>query len=186
MRKWITLFSQTGSEIANVARRLDRQPDMIVTNKPFDSEDIDPDLQDVVYMPGRPTAQDYHDILKDHSDALITMHGWLRIIPDEICKQYEILNLHPGLITRYPELKGKDPQWRVFDMLNLPTRVGCVLHRAIAEVDSGEVLMERSSHNHYPNGDVLCRHLHWMASDMWVDYLSEFTDIVDNTAQDDQ
>ena len=71
-------------------------------------------------------------------------------------------------------------------MLNLPTRVGCVLHRAIAEVDSGEVLMERSSHNHYPNGDVLSRHLHWMASDMWVDYLSEFTDIVDNTAQDDQ
>jgi len=110
----------------------------------------------------------------------------LRIIPDDICKHYEILNLHPGLITRYPELKGKDPQWRVFDMFNLPSRVGCVIHRAVAEVDSGEVLMERSSHNHYPNGDVLCRHLHWMASDMWVDYLETQTDIVNNSSEHDQ
>ena len=42
---------------------------------------------------------------------LITLHGYLRIIPENICKQCKhIYNGHPGLINMYPELKGKDPQ----------------------------------------------------------------------------
>lgn len=185
MRPWITLFSQTGAEIATVSRRLNRAPDLIITNKSFDSDDISQDIDDIVFVPNKPTVQDYHDVLSKHPDALITLHGWMRIIPDDICKQYDILNLHPGLITRYPELKGKDPQWQVFQGLNPPSRVGCVIHRVIGDVDSGEVIMERSSHNHYPNGDVLSRHLHWMASDMWVDYLGSFTDIINKPQDDD-
>lgn len=184
MRPWIALFSQTGSEIASLQRRLGRVPDKIITNKSIEHDDIHPDIKDVVYVPRRPTSQDYHDVLSGHSNALITLHGWLRIIPSDVCEQYEILNLHPGLITRYPELKGKDPQWRVFELFNTPSRVGCVIHRVIGEVDSGEILMECSSHNHFPNGDVLSRHLHWMACDMWTDYLSMYTDMLDHT--DDQ
>lgn len=179
MRPWITMFSHTGSEIASISRRLNTTPDKIITNKPFDAPDLNPDLHDVCFVPKRPTIDDYHDMFKDHADALITMHGWMRVIPDEICKQYDIINLHPGLITRYPELKGKDPQRKVFDMHNTPSRVGCVIHRAIGQVDSGEVLMERSTHNVFPNSDVLTRHLHWMASYMWCDYLYYHTDLFD-------
>lgn len=177
MRPWITLFSHTGSEVANMSRRLNRTPDKIITNKSFDDDDINDDLKDICFVTKRPVSKDYHDMFKEHPDAIITLHGWMRIIPDDICKQYNILNLHPGLITRYPELKGKDPQHKVFDMFNPPSRVGCVIHRAIGEVDSGEVLMERSSHNVFPNGDVLSRHLHWMATDMWCDYLHDHTDL---------
>lgn len=179
-RPWITLFSQTGSEIVNISNRLKQKPDLIITNKPFDSDTTHPDLTDIVYMPDRPTSQDYLDIFKLYNDPLITLHGWLRIIPGDICDMYNIINLHPGLITRYPELKGKDPQWRVFRMENLPSRVGCVIHQATAQVDSGEILMERSTLNHFPNGDVLCRHLHWMATDMWTDYLSMIYDTIED------
>ena len=31
--KWIAFFSQTGSEIVNISRAIDRWPDLVVTNK---------------------------------------------------------------------------------------------------------------------------------------------------------
>ena len=31
--KWVAFFSQTGSEIVNISRAIDRWPDLVVTNK---------------------------------------------------------------------------------------------------------------------------------------------------------
>ncbi len=171
MRKWIALFSHTGSEISKISRAIGKTPTAIITTKRKGSSDICVDLpQNITHTVDKPTAQDYREFLD--KDALITMHGWMRIVPPEICDEYEILNLHPGLITKYPELKGKDPQKRVFEMLNLPDRVGCVIHKAVGEVDEGEVLMERSTINTYPTPNVLIKSLHEMASDMWIEYLN--------------
>ena len=85
----------------------------------------------------------------------------------------EIYNLHPGLITKYPELKGKDPQKKVFEMLNRPAKVGCVLHRATAEVDSGEILMETSTLHTFYGEKSLTKALHGMAGRMWVGFLKD-------------
>lgn len=169
MKKWIALFSHTGSEIANISLKLGVSPYRVVTNKSANDPDICEQLDGINFVSKTPTVDDYHAFLEP--DAVITMHGWMRIVPPEICEQYEILNLHPGLITRYPELKGKDPQQQVFSMTNFPNRVGCVIHRATAELDSGEVLMERSVANTFANAKMLTRYLHRMAGEMWVDYL---------------
>ena len=58
----------------------------------------------------------------------------------KICKKYNIYNGHPGLITVYPELKGKDPQIKAFKAKH--EVMGCVLHKVTAGVDEGKVIAE--------------------------------------------
>ena len=173
-RPWIALFSQTGSEIVNISKRLGKYPDIIVTNQPKTSTNINSTIlkacksDELVTLPKKPTAEEYDKIFID--DAIITLHGWLRIIPGSVCDKYTIYNLHPGLIDEYPELKGKDPQQQVFNMLNTPKHVGCVIHRATAELDGGPILTSRRVINHYASPNNLIKGLHEMASDMWVDF----------------
>jgi len=181
MKKWIALFSHTGSEIVNISDRIGRWPDAIITNKPPGSEDIHEGIvskfsketgNKVMYCNSTPKIGNYRQLLD--GDAIITMHGWMLIIPESICKEYEIYNLHPGLITKYPELKGKDPQRRVFESTRKSyNHVGCVLHKAVAEVDAGEVIMERSTSNNFYSEEILTRNLHDMATDMWLQFLED-------------
>lgn len=142
-KQWITFFSQTGSEIADLAETLGRWPDRIITNeRPDHLRTIDPRIEKQGYftLPNKPTLEDYEDFLVYFPEAIITLHGWLRVMPPEICERHKIFNGHPGLITEYEFLKGKDPQIRAFKE-KLPV-MGCVLHRVTAGVDEGEVLME--------------------------------------------
>lgn len=173
--KWVALFSHTGSEIANVSKILNRWPDKIVTNNQPGASHINKQLlkhtKKIFYSREKPTVQDYNSFLNDAT--LVTLHGWMRVIPGSVCNNYDIYNLHPGLITKYPELKGKDPQAKVFESINTYANVGCVIHRAVAEVDAGDVLMERSTFNHYYGVDDLSSRLHEMATDMWVDFLQD-------------
>lgn len=170
-RPWIALYSHTGSEICNISTRLSKQPDLVITNNSVGNDKLT--CQSVKTSP-RPAAVDYRTIFDTvDSNPIITLHGWMRVVPAEICNEYEIYNLHPGLITQYPELKGKDPQERVFNMLNIPQYVGCVIHRAVAEVDSGEVIMSRKVLNTHPSAQILSHALHDMAGDMWVDFFEK-------------
>ena len=171
MKKWIALFSHTGSEIVNISNELGRRPDKIITNKPPGSEDIHEGIRNVCYTSAKPKVQNYRQLFD--GDAIITLHGWMRIIPGSICNEYEIYNLHPGLITKYPDLKGKDPQARVFEGSKTYDRVGCVIHRAIAEVDAGDILLERSFNNSFYSESTLTTALHEIASDMWVQLLED-------------
>ena len=121
-KKWYAFFSHTGSEIYNLTRRLNITPDCVVTNK-SDITDIHPGLKDLStefrYTNNWPKKQDYDFMLDECEDGcIVTLHGWMRIIPKSVCKTHDIYNLHPGLITKYPELKGKDPQDRVDDELH--------------------------------------------------------------------
>ena len=148
--QWVTLFSQTGSEIVKLREHLGRWPDAVFTN----NSDVDtwhPEMQKfhkqgtdnlnrksrvkVVNNLQARTCNFLHTINKK---SLITLHGWLRIVPENICEQYNIINGHPGLITTYPQLKGKDPQVRAYnDNYGV---IGSVVHKVTPEVDDGEVL----------------------------------------------
>ena len=142
-KPWIAYFSQTGGEIADLAEALNRWPTRIVTNKRPDSiRTIDSRIleQGFIEMNNKPTAKEYMDLLQYFKDPIITLHGWLRIMPEEVCRSYSIFNGHPGLITVYPELKGKDPQIRAFEG-KYPV-MGCVLHKVTAGVDEGRVIAE--------------------------------------------
>ena len=46
-----------------------------------------------------------------------------------------------------------------------------MIHRATSELDSGEVMMERSVANTFYGASQLTTYLHRMAWDMWVDFL---------------
>lgn len=169
-RPWIALYSHTGSEIVKISQKLGTTPDLVVTNN--DRPLIH--VEHSVRTSTKPSVMDYRTIFNTVDDKpIVTLHGWMRIVPGEICKEYDIYNLHPGLITDYPELKGKDPQKRVFDMLNSPQYVGCVLHRATAELDSGPQLMTRRVLNTYANSNILTSVLHEMAGSMWVDFFQQ-------------
>lgn len=138
MSRWIALFSQTGSEIVGISKDLNRWPDIILTNNLDDTawnssihhapQVIKLKHADLVdYMLNNCTREDK-----------ITLHGYLRILPKEVCDALEIYNGHPAPIDIYSELKGKDPQERMwkgnYDV------IGSVVHRVVPEVDEGPII----------------------------------------------
>lgn len=181
-KNWICFFSQTGSEIVNVSNRLGRDPDLIITNrdnlKGINNILLEKYIDKIVFIPTKPSIEDYERITKKYSEyfnnCFITLHGFLRIIPDLFCRHFNIYNLHPGLITKYPELKGFNPQEKAFN-LKLKTS-GSVIHKVIAEVDSGEILdsVEISIEN--LSLDTIYNSLHNASTDLWVRFLGKLLD----------
>ena len=180
MKKWIAFFSQTGSEIADLSKALGKWPDVVVTNtRPENLRTIDSRItekigDDLIFLPNKPTVESYKAILRD-KDAVITLHGWLRVMPPELCEKFTMFNGHPGLITDYPELKGKDPQIRTWEGIKkdiYPT-AGCVIHRVTAGVDEGKVLsFERFSTWDIATLDELFKVLKDRSLYLWINLLT--------------
>ena len=174
-KKWIAFFSHTGDEIYKVSKNIGRYPDRVITNKSPGDETINKQLvknTDMLYVKNRPDEQDYDRVI--WQDSVVTLHGWMRVVPKKICKQHKIYNLHPGLITKYPELKGADPQRRVFECDD-PDRykfVGCVIHHVTPKVDDGRIIIERSTRNSFSGTPQLSCYLHRMATELWIDFIN--------------
>ena len=170
--KWITFFSQTGAEIADLSESIGRWPDLIITNqRPDHLRTIDPRIVEYGYteVPNKPTVSDLDAVLQDN--AVITLHGWLRIMPPVICDKYLIFNGHPGLITKYPELKGKDPQVKAHKLGH--EVAGAVIHRVTAGVDEGKVIMEEYFNAMQLDLDGLFRILRDRSLYMWSNLLKQ-------------
>ena len=136
--KWIAMFSQTGSEIVTISRELGRVPDLIITNN-SKSETWNPELEAL----GAPIMVSTHALICDYlielkERRLVTLHGYMRILPPDVVVCHDIINGHPGDIIKYPCLKGKDPQAKAIEMGLRDT--GVVLHTVTAGVDEGPVL----------------------------------------------
>jgi methionyl-tRNA formyltransferase len=172
-KTWITFFSQTGTEIYKVSKALERVPDVIITNKPKDRVDeINPDLfseysDKFIWLPDRPTTEDYMSTIPNGS--IVTLHGWLRIVPPEVCSSYEIYNSHPAPLTKYPHLKGKDPQIRTFN--EGLQYSGNTIHKCIAEVDAGLILATNIIDIQGNSLDDIIKRTHAAATALWVDFL---------------
>ena len=135
---WVALFSQSGSEIQALSEQLKVKP-LIFTNNMRSTWVAGLD----VYL------QEKHDDLmgwfresypnEDYrKNVLITLHGYMRILPPDICERYNIYNGHPAAIDLYPELKGKDPQVRTWNDREKYSIIGSVVHKVVPEVDAGE------------------------------------------------
>tara|TARA_R100001509_G_scaffold163826_1_gene139373 strand:- start:499 stop:1032 length:534 start_codon:yes stop_codon:yes gene_type:complete len=173
--KWIAFFSQTGSEIADIAEALGRWPDRIITNeRPEHLRTIDPRIEERNYwtFPNKPTEENYLEVLTYFPDALVTLHGWLRVIPEVVCERSEIFNGHPGLITKYPELKGKDPQVKAFE--GKYSEIGSVIHRVTAGVDEGEIKSSESVKVKNISLDETFGILRKISLELWVDFLKKY------------
>ena len=170
--KWIVFFSQTGAEIADLSERVGKWPDLIITNeRPDHLRNIDPRILEYGYteIPNKPTVDDYEVVLEDN--AVITLHGWLRIMPADICNKFLIYNGHPGLITKYPELKGKDPQLKAYN--GGYDTIGAVLHKVTAGVDEGPIESWTEISVNELSLDETFQTLRDISLDMWVYFLKK-------------
>jgi len=177
VKNWIALFSQTGSEIANISEKLGRRPDLVITNnRPSHLREIDSRITSYNYIlhetANKPKEKNLKSIFEQYSkdsELIITLHGWLRIMPPAICKNFEIYNGHPGLITKYPELKGKDPQVKM--MNGDYGTMGCVLHKVTAGVDEGDVLLSKEVSRKGLEEQDIFRILSNISQELWIDFL---------------
>ena len=169
--RWVALFSQTGSEIVELSTRLGRWPNKIITNSK-DYANIHPKLKQRDLIIINDTQARTLNVLHNYAkyQDLITLHGWLRIVPADKCKQYILVNGHPGLITRYPELKGYNPQVRYWDNKDKYEYYGSVVHEVTAEVDEGKVITvsEKKSTDGGDNPYDLFKETSFEA---WLDFL---------------
>jgi len=134
---WVAFFSQTGTEICDISKALGRAPDIVVTNAPEEkiNEGIY-NLGSLLYrVPDRPVSGQYFQAIPREMETIITLHGWLRIIPADVCEAYKgrIFNGHPALIDLYPELKGFNKQESVMNRNTYPL-IGSVIHEVVAGV----------------------------------------------------
>jgi folate-dependent phosphoribosylglycinamide formyltransferase PurN len=175
-KRWVAFFSMSGSEIYNVSRMLGRFPDAVVTNRTT-LEGVHQELLDVlephqlIMIPNRPSVEEYDTAIRDvgvkPTETLVTLHGYLRIVPSSVCDVYEIINCHPGQIKKYPELKGKDPQRRAINH----STIGTVLHRVTAGVDEGPILSSASCFNKWNTEEGVTHKLKELSAHLWIDLL---------------
>ena len=173
-RPWIAFFSQTGGEIADIANSIGRWPDVIITNeRPEHLRTIDERIEKQGYFTwaNKPSEEDYISQFEKYSNPLVTLHGWLRIVPPYVCERTEIYNGHPGLITEYPELKGKDPQMKAFNLKH--DLMGCVIHKVTAGVDEGKVLKEVFFNAWGITEENMWKTLRDRSSYLWIKFLKE-------------
>lgn len=178
MSNWIAFFSQTGNEIVNLSDKLGIEPKLIITNK--QTLDIKSKVylkfkNKIWYLPNKPTIIDYQRIFKIldiQKEDRLTLHGYLRIIPPIICEEYNIINLHPGLITKYPELKGFNPQEKAYNLNH--EVIGSVIHKVSPIVDDGEILIS----NYIKGKDTLDETYSSLAElslSLWYNYLTNIS-----------
>ena len=178
MKPWVAFFSQTGSEIAGIMERTGRKP-VAVVHAPRTAEfetRIHPNLQNSLYWAYRsyekPARTHYYEILNKFGkpdELLITLNGWLYIVPGVVCEEYAMYNGHPGLITKYPDLKGKDPQKKAW-LAKYPT-VGTVIHKVSSEVDGGQIILSNECSSEGCKSEVdMVNLLKDKSLDLWVQF----------------
>ena len=175
---WFTFFSQTGSEIVELSNSIGRKPDLLVSNNFEERIKFHPGI----HMLGVTIMSAKHDMLMNYfrtqavynvSQTLISLHVYLRILPADICKKYEIYNGHPGAITLFPELKGKNPQERVWQENEKYNIIGSVVHKCTAELDDGDVLKSVYVRNRNYTKEDLYASLKMTSLSAWNFFLKE-------------
>jgi folate-dependent phosphoribosylglycinamide formyltransferase PurN len=153
LSNWGVLISQTGSEVIAISEKLGILPSLIVTNRVTKISEKNMEIfgkhnVEIIVLPNKPTLDQYlrSGLLEKE---LITLHGFLRIIPEGFFPHFKgrIYNGHPALITKYPELKGFNKQEDIAGNQEKYPICGSVIHECIPELDSGEVVVVHGTIN---------------------------------------
>lgn len=175
--EWYPLFSQTGTEILDIIQAVGIEPTTIITNKrPLSLREVNKTLLEkyghkIIEVPNKPTVEDYNRVLSCSKHPIVTLHGWLRQIPEDICEQYSIFNGHPGLISTYPELKGKDPQIRAIE--GKYSTAGSVIHKVTSEIDEGAIVSEISFETLDLTEDEIWSNFRQKSLYLWVQFFNQ-------------
>jgi methionyl-tRNA formyltransferase len=165
---WVACFSYSGSELASVCEKLGRWPDVIFTNQ-TDTSKIDPRVVNRVGGAINTAGfinEELYGIKLERPNTLVTLHGYNRIIPEESILN-NMFNCHPGDVTKFPELRGKDPQQKALN-LGLDS-TGVVIHKVDKGVDTGEI--QFFADYQIKNDDTiesLIKELRHIAINLWI------------------
>lgn len=170
------MFSQTGSEIVSISKELGRTPDVIITNNMDESKyKYHPELRklSIIQSAKHDWLMNYleNNEYIDPKNSIITLHGYLRIIPPKVCERYEMYNGHPAAIELYPELKGKDPQDRTWTDIHKYRNIGSVVHKVTPGVDEGEVVSSVNYVNRVQNMAEMYGKLRESSLQSWLFFL---------------
>lgn len=180
-KDWCCFISQTGTEVVDLCFVLKQKPTFVVTNNKGKIHWKNTALLDAMKIPvitidKNTTSEEYIFLMSKFPDIkLITLHGFLRILPPDFIKYFEkkhkgiIVNGHPAYISKYPELKGKDPQFKVIDKIKYP-EIGHTIHKVIEEVDAGEILLENVSVNDCNTIDEIFSKLQILGLNNWENF----------------
>lgn len=178
---WCSMISQTGTDLRDICFLTGLKPSVIITNNYNKISKINLDFFIKLNIPiiiiPKPTQEEYLHYLNLYNINLITLNGYLKIVPESVISfvNGEIYNLHPGFITKYPELKGLDPQIRTFENLSKYSEVGCVLHKVIPAVDEGEILYSKSVRSLYIKSlDDLFIELKNISIELWLEFFKNY------------
>ena len=183
--EWCGLFSHTGKELENLASKAPdwglRLNAAITNNMAYD----DALTAQGVRLYKLPTYSDINWLLKQSrsilDNTLITLNGYMGIVPTDVlrnlhlrgCKLY---NIHPAPIQFYPELRGKDPQERMYEGIQKREYqyIGVVIHEVDAGIDTGKIvhwvlqLADPSM-----TKDELYERLHELGTQAWESFFRE-------------
>lgn len=179
MVKWYSLFSHTGRETAELEEALSEYVSLekaITTNLNYSGN-----LQCLKLG----SYEEVNTWLVQTGDvqpnSIITLNGYMGILPKAVldylhsigCK---VFNVHPAPIQLYPELRGKDPQERLYEGVQSGkyTKIGVVIHEVDAGVDTGRIRHWRIEIADPAMARLeMYQYLHMMAVDMWTEFIPE-------------
>ena len=179
MVKWYSLFSHTGKETETLCGLLRDQLHLkvaVTNNMQYEGP-----LPCIKFSRGVDINEWLMEPGNVEPDSIITLNGYMRIIPAEVleylasinCKVY---NIHPAPIQYYPDLRGMDPQERLYEGL-LDGRyhcIGAVIHEVDAGVDTGNIIhWKLELPATIRTKDDLYDRLHAMGTEMWIEFFRE-------------
>lgn len=179
MVKWYSLFSHTGNEteMLRILLNYDVNFKTAITNNMR--------YNGVLPVVKLPTAKEINKWLTTPGNvepgSLITLNGYMRILPTEVINYLHALgckiwNIHPAPIQLYPELKGADPQERLYTGIKdgKYQYIGVVIHDVTSMVDDGPVLYwTLQLADPSVTKDQLYEDLHDMGTRLWLEAFRE-------------
>lgn len=185
VHKWYGLFSHTGKELEKLASMdydFDLRLDTVITN----NMEYDGKLAiQGVRLYRLASKQDVNWLLKQPQivadNSLITLNGYMGIIPADVLRNLKlrgckVYNIHPAPIQMYPELKGKDPQERMYEGIQKReyNYIGVVIHEVDEGVDTGKIVhwvLQLADHG--MTRDELYERLHELGTQAWESFFRE-------------
>lgn len=93
----------------------------------------------VVYLDKLMNLESLHELLREHRIELLVLAGFMKLLPTSFVDLWEdrILNIHPSLLPKYPGLSSAERSYKD------NAEMGVTVHRVIAEVDAGKILLQQ-------------------------------------------
>lgn len=179
MVKWYSLFSHTGQETTNLAKML--YPDVELVAAITNNSRYEGPLPYIKLISAKYINEWLMEPGNVEPGSLVTLNGYMRILPAEVIKYLHALgckiwNIHPAPIQLYPELKGADPQERLYTGIKdgKYQYIGVVIHDVTATVDDGPVLFwTLQLADPSVTKDQLYEDLHDMGTRLWLEAFRE-------------